>query len=55
MKSFRWVTQVLMPVVYADPGNMKVRNFMADASEQLGYQAEARLTFSVCRSGSRRL
>jgi alkyl sulfatase BDS1-like metallo-beta-lactamase superfamily hydrolase len=37
MKSFRWVTQVLMPVVYADPSNMKARNLMGDASEQLGY------------------
>ncbi|WOX06647.1 alkyl/aryl-sulfatase [Microbulbifer pacificus] len=38
---YRWVMQVLMQVVYADPGNMKARNLMADASEQLGYQAEA--------------
>jgi alkyl sulfatase BDS1-like metallo-beta-lactamase superfamily hydrolase len=28
-------------VVYADPSNMKARNLMADASEQLGYQSEA--------------
>ena len=38
---YRWVMQVLMQLVYADPGNMKARNLMADASEQLGYQAEA--------------
>jgi alkyl sulfatase BDS1-like metallo-beta-lactamase superfamily hydrolase len=38
---YRWVMQVLMQVVYADPSNMKARNLMADASEQLGYQAEA--------------
>jgi alkyl sulfatase BDS1-like metallo-beta-lactamase superfamily hydrolase len=38
---YRWVLQVLMQVVYADPSNMKARNLMADASEQLGYQAEA--------------
>jgi len=38
---YRWVMQVLMQVVYADPTNMKARNLMADASEQLGYQAEA--------------
>ena len=38
---YRWVMQVLMQVVYADPGNMKARNLMADASEQLGYQSEA--------------
>ena len=38
---YRWVMQVLMHVVYADPSNMKARNLMADASEQLGYQSEA--------------
>jgi alkyl sulfatase BDS1-like metallo-beta-lactamase superfamily hydrolase len=38
---YRWVMQVLMQVVYADPSNMQERNLMADASEQLGYQAEA--------------
>ena len=38
---YRWVMQVLMHVVYADPKNMKARNLMADASEQLGYQSEA--------------
>jgi alkyl sulfatase BDS1-like metallo-beta-lactamase superfamily hydrolase len=39
--NYRWVMQVLMQVVYADPANMKARNLMADASEQLGYQSEA--------------
>lgn len=38
---YRWVMQVLMQVVYADPSNMKARNLMADASEQLAYQSEA--------------
>jgi len=38
---YRWVMQVLMQVVYADPSDMKARNLMADASEQLGYQTEA--------------
>jgi alkyl sulfatase BDS1-like metallo-beta-lactamase superfamily hydrolase len=38
---YRWVMQVLMQVVYADPSNMDARNLMADASEQLGYQSEA--------------
>ena len=38
---YRWVMQVLMQVVYADPGNMVARNLMADASEQLGCQSEA--------------
>jgi alkyl sulfatase BDS1-like metallo-beta-lactamase superfamily hydrolase len=39
--NYRWVMQVLMQVVYADPSNMAARNLMADASEQLGYQSEA--------------
>jgi alkyl sulfatase BDS1-like metallo-beta-lactamase superfamily hydrolase len=38
---YRWVMQALMHVVYSDPSNMKARNLMADASEQLGYQSEA--------------
>lgn len=38
---YRWVMQVLMQEVYADPTNMAARNLMADASEQLGYQSEA--------------
>jgi alkyl sulfatase BDS1-like metallo-beta-lactamase superfamily hydrolase len=38
---YRWVMQVLMQVVYADPSNMEARNLMAAASEQLGYQSEA--------------
>jgi alkyl sulfatase BDS1-like metallo-beta-lactamase superfamily hydrolase len=38
---YRWVMQVLMHLVYADPTNMAARNLMADASEQLGYQSEA--------------
>jgi len=39
--NYRWVMQVLMQAVYADPSNMKARNLMADASEQLAYQSEA--------------
>jgi alkyl sulfatase BDS1-like metallo-beta-lactamase superfamily hydrolase len=38
---YRWVMQVLMQVVYADPTDMEARNLMADASEQLAYQSEA--------------
>jgi alkyl sulfatase BDS1-like metallo-beta-lactamase superfamily hydrolase len=38
---YRWVLQVLNHVVYADPSNMEAHNLLADASEQLGYQAEA--------------
>lgn len=37
---YRWATQVLHNVVFADPTNQEARNLQADAYEQLGYQAE---------------
>lgn len=38
---FRWVTEILGKVVYADPANAEARHLLADAHEQLGYQAES--------------
>ncbi len=38
---YRWVAQVLYHVVFADPDNREARELMADALEQLGYQAES--------------
>ncbi|MDN3016277.1 alkyl sulfatase dimerization domain-containing protein [Paenibacillus sp. BSR1-1] len=38
---YRWVAQVLKNVVMADPENMEAKNLLADAYEQLGYQAES--------------
>ncbi|MBM3644439.1 MAG: MBL fold metallo-hydrolase [Alphaproteobacteria bacterium] len=38
---FRWVAQVMKEVVYAEPANSEARALMADALEQLGYQAES--------------
>lgn len=38
---YRWVAEVADHVVYADPGNQAAKNLVADAFEQLGYQAEA--------------
>jgi alkyl sulfatase BDS1-like metallo-beta-lactamase superfamily hydrolase len=38
---YRWVAQVLTKLVYAEPDNMKARYLLADAFEQMGYQAEA--------------
>lgn len=37
---YRWVAQVMKHVVFADPDNQQARSLLADALEQLGYQAE---------------
>ncbi|MBM7587578.1 alkyl sulfatase BDS1-like metallo-beta-lactamase superfamily hydrolase [Bacillus pakistanensis] len=38
---YRWVAQVLKNVVMAEPDNSEAKNLLADAFEQLGYQAES--------------
>jgi alkyl sulfatase BDS1-like metallo-beta-lactamase superfamily hydrolase len=38
---YRWVASVMKEVVFAEPDNAEARGLMADALEQLGYQAEA--------------
>lgn len=38
---YRWVAQVMYHVVFADPDNKEGRELMADALEQMGYQAES--------------
>lgn len=38
---YRWVTEVLNHVVFAEPDNMTARELQADALEQLGYQSES--------------
>ncbi|PGL72942.1 alkyl sulfatase dimerization domain-containing protein [Bacillus sp. AFS055030] len=38
---YRWVAQVLKNVIMADPKNSEAKNLLADAFEQLGYQAES--------------
>ena len=38
---YRWVAQVLKNVVMANPVNEQAKNLLADAYEQLGYQAES--------------
>ncbi|MDP1881013.1 MAG: alkyl sulfatase dimerization domain-containing protein [Parachlamydiaceae bacterium] len=37
---YRWVSQVLNHVVFADPKNQDARNLLADTLEQMGYQDE---------------
>ena len=38
---YRWVTEIVNHLVFADPTNTDARNLQADALEQLGYQAES--------------
>lgn len=38
---YRWVTEVVNHLVFADPTNLEARRLQADALEQLGYQAES--------------
>ncbi|UPM53397.1 alkyl/aryl-sulfatase [Gottfriedia acidiceleris] len=38
---YRWVVQVVKHIVMADPENSEAKNLLADAFEQLGYQAES--------------
>jgi len=38
---YRWVAEVVNHVVFADPANTAARQLLADAYEQLGYQAES--------------
>ena len=37
---YRWVAQVMKHVVFAEPDNAQAKQLLADALEQLGYQAE---------------
>ncbi|MFL1404836.1 alkyl/aryl-sulfatase [Marinobacter sp. M1N3S26] len=38
--NYRWVAQVMDKVVMAEPDNQRAKDLLADALEQLGYQAE---------------
>ncbi|MDP6816401.1 MAG: alkyl sulfatase C-terminal domain-containing protein, partial [Alphaproteobacteria bacterium] len=38
---YRWVAQVLSHLAFAEPENLAGRGLLADAFEQLGYQAES--------------
>jgi len=49
---YRWVAQVLKHVVFADPDNLEAKNLLADAYEQLGYQAESGPWRSVYLQGA---
>lgn len=38
--NYRWVSEVMNHVVFAEPDNQEAKNLAADSLEQLGYQAE---------------
>ncbi len=38
---YRWATQVLNDLVFADPNNREAKSLLADSYEQLGYQTES--------------
>jgi alkyl sulfatase BDS1-like metallo-beta-lactamase superfamily hydrolase len=52
---YRWVTQVLDHVVFADPDNQAARQLSADAMEQLGYQTESSTWRNAYLSGASEL
>jgi alkyl sulfatase BDS1-like metallo-beta-lactamase superfamily hydrolase len=49
---YRWVAQAVKHVVFADPDNGEARELLADAYEQLGYQAESGPWRSVYLQGA---
>ena len=52
---YRWVAEVLDHVVVADPTHQAARNLLADALEQLGYQAESAPWRNFFLSGTKEL
>lgn len=49
---YRWVSEVLKHVVFANPNNADAKNLLADTYEQLGYQAESGPWRSVYLQGA---
>ncbi|HEY4286635.1 MAG TPA: alkyl sulfatase dimerization domain-containing protein [Puia sp.] len=52
---YRWVAEVVNHLVFADPTNKNARNLLADAYEQLGYQAESGPWRNFYLSGAKEL
>lgn len=53
--NYRWVAQVLDHVVSADPSNQEAKALLADALEQMGYQAESGPWRNFYLSGAKEL
>jgi alkyl sulfatase BDS1-like metallo-beta-lactamase superfamily hydrolase len=52
---YRWVAEILQRVVFADPNNKDAKELLADAYEQMGYQAEAGPWRSIYLQGAHEL
>jgi alkyl sulfatase BDS1-like metallo-beta-lactamase superfamily hydrolase len=52
---YRWVAEVVMQLVWAEPANTAARGLAADAMEQLGYQAESGVWRNAYLSGAQEL
>lgn len=52
---YRWVAEVVKHLVFADPGDERARWLLADAFEQLGYQAESGPWRNFYLTGAREL
>lgn len=55
MGEYRWVGMVLNHLVFAEPDNMPARHLLADAYEQMGYQAESGPWRNFYLTGAREL
>ncbi|MCL1821110.1 MAG: MBL fold metallo-hydrolase [Oscillospiraceae bacterium] len=52
---YRWVAEITMILVFADPKNKDARYLCADALEQLGYQAESGVWRAAYLTGAKEL
>jgi alkyl sulfatase BDS1-like metallo-beta-lactamase superfamily hydrolase len=52
---YRWVAMVMKHAVFADPGNREAKELLADAYEQLAYQAESGPWRSIYLQGASEL
>ena len=52
---YRWVAEALKHVVFADANNTAAKELLADAYEQMGYQAESGPWRSNCATAYRQL
>lgn len=52
---YRWSSELLNHVVFAEPDNDAARNLLADSYEQLGYQAESAIWRNIYLTGAQEL
>lgn len=52
---YRWAAELLNHLVFAEPGNDQARALLADAYEQMGYQAESAIWRNIYLTGAQEL